>query len=82
MDIIGPLAMSEPVSIEDVYGRLLSEKDRLDIEMTYSEFLDTLREMEKRGIIKILKRDDKTYIMLTDEARYFLVTYSPAWIGL
>ncbi len=74
--------MSEPVSIEEVYSKLLSEKDRLNIEMTYSEFLDTLREMESRGIIRILKRNNKTYIMLTDEAKYFLITYSPAWIGL
>jgi predicted transcriptional regulator len=82
MDIIGPLTISEPVPIEEAYSKLLSEKDRLNLEMTYSEFIETLKEMENRGIIKMLKRNNKTYIMLTDEAKYFLITYSPAWIGL
>ncbi len=82
MDIIGPLTMSEPAPVDKIYSKLISEKDRLDIEMSYSEFLDTIREMERRGIVKTVRKDDKTYIALTDEARYFLITYSPAWIGL
>jgi len=82
MDIIGPLAMSEPAPIDAIYGKLLAEKDRLNLDLSYGQFLKVLEEMERRGIIRTIKKDDKTYIALTDEARYFLITYSPAWIGL
>ncbi len=82
MDIIGPLAMSEPVPLDKVYGKYLSEKDRLCLDISYSEFINALRDLERRGVIKFLKRNNETHIALTEDAKYFLITYSPAWVGL
>jgi len=50
--------------------------------MSYGEFLEILNDLEKRGAIKIVKKNGNTYIVLTEDAKYFLIVYSPAWIGL
>ncbi len=82
MEIIGPLAMNEPIPIDEVYSRLISNKDKYNIDISYGEFLEILNDLEKRGAIKIVKKDSNTYIVLTEDAKYFLIVYSPAWIGL
>ncbi len=82
-DILAQKALQNPVSIEELYQEVLRQSQRLSLEISLQELKDIIKEFEERGIVKTF-RDNKgnTVVVLTEEARYFVLIYSTSFIGL
>lgn len=71
-DVLPRVAWTTPASIEKVYEELIKY-----VYVSYREFIEIVNEFEKRNIIKILKMGDTRQIVLTEDAKYFLIVYRP-----
>jgi len=81
-EILGQVALAEPVPVSKVYERVVRESDRLDLKLTYSELVQILREFEQRGIVKLFNHNGTLHVVLTDKARYWLLVFSSAMSNL
>ncbi len=81
-DILARKVLDKPATIEEVYEEILRQKDRLMLELSLQELKDILNEFEKRGIVKLLRKDQHMEVVLTEDARYFVLVYSTSFIGL
>ena len=81
-DILGKCALSEPASLSKIYDLIVRESLRLNLNMSLSELKELLREFEQRGIVKLFNHNGELHVILTDKARYWLLTYSAALSNL
>ncbi len=81
-DVLGKIALDKPISVVKVYEYILRESSRLNVEMSFEELKNMLLEFRDRGIVQILNENGQLHVMLTDDARYWLLTYSFAMSNL
>ena len=81
-DILGKIALDKPIPIVKVYEYIVRESDKLNIKMSFEELKSILIEFRDRGIVQLFNQDGQTHVMLTDTARYWLLTYSLAMSNL
>ena len=81
-DILARKVLDRPATIEEIYEEILRQKDRLMLDVSLQELKDILNEFERRGIVKLLKEGQHMKVILTEDARYFVLIYNTSFIGL
>ncbi len=77
-DILGKVALDKPAQVVKVYEYLVRESKRLDVDMSFDEFMSILREFKERGIVDLVDHGEGVEVVLTGVARDWLLTYSLA----
>ncbi len=72
----------KPISIHELYSIIVREGPRLDFRVSLEELKELIREFKDRGIVNEIRVDHDEYIVLTEDARYFVHIYSTSIIGL
>jgi len=81
-EVLGKTCRDEPKTIDEIYVQAVKEGSKIGIDIEYTKLLEILKEFENRNIVKIFKINGKTYIDLTEKARYYLLTYAAALSNL
>jgi len=81
-DVLGKIALDRPVPVGKVYEYIVREGRRLNLNMSFSELESLLREFRDRGIVQLVNQGGELHVVLTDVARYWLLTYSLAMSNL
>ncbi len=71
-DVLPRVAWGTPAPLSRVYQELIRY-----VYVSYREFESIISEFEHRNIVKILRRGDSTQVVLTEDAKYFLIVYKP-----
>ncbi len=72
----------EPISIDKLYEIIVREGPKISFELSFEELENMLEEFKSRGIVHILKVNNKRCVVLSETAKYFIQIYSTTIIGL
>ena len=75
-EVLPVLAWSSPASLNEIYAYIIAREKELNLRLTLRELRAILREFECRNIVKIVDKSELK-VMLTEDAKYFLIVYKP-----